>query len=202
VILHWQGTSWTEVSSGTLSDLNAVWGAAANDIWAVGATGAIQRWNGTRWSTMTATTMYPASWTGVWGSAASDVWLMSSVGDTLHWNGTTFTETITSNIGVWGRSSGEVYGWGRNMVTRWNGSTWVDLKLPNPNNRLGLEMSLNAGPTGDIWVVADSEVLRWNGSTWSGPERLIFGYLTSVFVTGSDVWAAGGHNQVLRRALP
>jgi hypothetical protein len=26
-------------------------------------------------------------------------------------------------------------------------------------------------------------------------------YLMSIFVTGTDVWTVGGHNQVLRRAL-
>ena len=197
VILHWLGSSWTAVSSGTLSDLYAVWGAAPDDVWAVGAGGAIQRWNGTRWSTAS-----PASntfWKGVWGSAANDVWLIGNIGDTWRWNGTAFSKTITTNTsGVWGRSRDEVYSWGQGKVTRWNGSTWIDLALPNPNARLGISMSVNGGPTGDIWVVADGEVTRWNGSAWSPPERLIYSYLESVVVTATDVWAVGGHNQILK----
>ena len=199
IILHWQGSTWTQVSSGTLSTLNAIWGAGANDVWAVGVNGAIQRWNGTRWANTASTT----SWRGVWGSAADDVWLVGDSGETWRWNGTTFTKTSTANtLGVSGRSRNEVYGWGRNTVSRWNGSTWTDLALPNPNGRYGLYMSLQGGATGDIWVSADNEVLHWNGTTWSAPERLIGSSLLSIAVTATDAWAVGGRDQVFRRPAP
>src|SRR6185295_6501496 len=130
--LHWLGSSWTPVSSGTLSQLHAIWGASAGDVWAVGEGGAIQRWNGTRWSTAPeASTAATTLWRGVWGSAADDVWLIGNAGETWRWNGSSFTKTITTNSwGVWGRSRDEVYGFGRGNVNRWNGSTWVDLALP------------------------------------------------------------------------
>ncbi len=39
-ILHYNGTSWSSVSSGTLPmDLYGVWGASASDVWAVGSGG-------------------------------------------------------------------------------------------------------------------------------------------------------------------
>ena len=34
-ILHWNGSAWASVSSGTMNHLQAVWGASANNVWAV-----------------------------------------------------------------------------------------------------------------------------------------------------------------------
>ncbi len=52
VILRWDGTSWTQVPSGTGDDLVSLWGRAADDIIAVGGrgNGVFGRWDGTAWS--------------------------------------------------------------------------------------------------------------------------------------------------------
>ena len=38
---HYNGTAWSASSSGTTAHLYALWGSAANDVWAVGYYGAI-----------------------------------------------------------------------------------------------------------------------------------------------------------------
>ena len=40
-ILHWDGSAWTRVSSGTTSTLSGVWVSEASDVWAVGGSGTI-----------------------------------------------------------------------------------------------------------------------------------------------------------------
>ena len=40
-ILHWDGSAWTSVPSGTTNGLLGVWGSGASDVWAVGERGAI-----------------------------------------------------------------------------------------------------------------------------------------------------------------
>jgi hypothetical protein len=40
-ILEWNGTAWTAQNSGTTNSLTGVWGADANNVWAVGGTGTI-----------------------------------------------------------------------------------------------------------------------------------------------------------------
>ena len=48
-IVHWDGTTWSVVESGTTRDLNGVWGTGPSDVWAVGS-GGILHWNGSVWS--------------------------------------------------------------------------------------------------------------------------------------------------------
>ena len=41
VILHWDGTAWTETDTGTERSVNALWGTSAYDIFAVGDNGSL-----------------------------------------------------------------------------------------------------------------------------------------------------------------
>lgn len=52
VILHWDGTAWTQVPSGTGEDLVSLWGRGPDDIVAVGgrSLGVVGRWDGTAWT--------------------------------------------------------------------------------------------------------------------------------------------------------
>ena len=34
--MHWDGCGWTQATSPTTSNLDAVWGTGPNDVWAVG----------------------------------------------------------------------------------------------------------------------------------------------------------------------
>src|SRR5207237_5473138 len=36
VILHWNGSGWSQVPSGTTKYLRCIWGRSSNDVWAVG----------------------------------------------------------------------------------------------------------------------------------------------------------------------
>jgi len=40
-LLHWDGSVWTSVSSGTTNILYGVWGSGESDVWAVGSGGTI-----------------------------------------------------------------------------------------------------------------------------------------------------------------
>ena len=75
-ILHWDGSAWTAVSSGTTAYLEGVWGSGANDVWAVGDVGTILHWDGSAWTSASSGTTFALF--GVWGSGANDVW---AVGD-------------------------------------------------------------------------------------------------------------------------
>ena len=71
--------------SGTLADLTSVWGAARDDVYAVGKDGTVLRWDGVRWSRLAVPT--DRAIFGVWGSGADDVYLVGSGGLVLHGTG-------------------------------------------------------------------------------------------------------------------
>ena len=51
-VLHYTGTSWSPMTSGTSESLYRVWGSLWSDVFAVGATGAIVHYDGTSWNPM------------------------------------------------------------------------------------------------------------------------------------------------------
>ena len=68
---------------------HAIWGAADNDIWAVGESGAIIHWDGAAWAMSVAA--FPVNKKkphlyGVWGSGPNDVWIVGD-GIALHSTG-------------------------------------------------------------------------------------------------------------------
>ena len=80
-MMHWNGTSWSPVSVGTMLPLYAVWGAGPNDAWVSGAEGTIQHWNGTTWSDVASGSR--SIFFSLWGDAAGDVWAVGYAGTIL-----------------------------------------------------------------------------------------------------------------------
>ncbi|HEY9227896.1 MAG TPA: hypothetical protein VIP11_14665, partial [Gemmatimonadaceae bacterium] len=120
--------------------LYGIWGTTPTNVFAVGASGRILRYNGTAWSQMTSPTT--RTLTRVWGSSASDVW---AVGDSVvvHWDGTLWKDvpmtgdlaTVRSSapsplqgifqLGLWGSGPRDVYIGGDNgRIVRFDGATW------------------------------------------------------------------------------
>jgi hypothetical protein len=109
MMLHWNGSTWTQVASPNsdstyLYDVSAV---SSTDVWAVGfaSTGGafVIRWNGTSWNTVAAPPL--ASLQSVAARSGADVWVSGSdaagAAALAHWNGTAWTVTpLTANGGV------------------------------------------------------------------------------------------------------
>lgn len=159
LLLHWNGTSWTRVTSpkildGTAGTLSAVTVVSAKDAWAVGITGGgfghvlLLHWNGTAWSQVTNVAGIGGALYGVTATASSGWAVGVNLGPTtvaplvLHWNGK-----------AWSRAS-----------TKLNPSTQSESVLT--------AVAVTGAKT--AWAVGHSSqgiptpvLARWNGSTWS-----------------------------------
>jgi hypothetical protein len=82
-IAHYDGRSWTSVSSPTSHWLYGVWGSSSNDVFAVGENGTILHYDGIRWSRMDSGTNN--CFDGVWGSSGNDVFAVGEGGTILHY---------------------------------------------------------------------------------------------------------------------
>ena len=191
LILHWNGTAWSEVTApdpGTSGNtLESVAGTAANDLWAVGyysnsgepgvlAHPLAVHYNGTGW----VQTPLPESGTGtflhsVTAVSADDVWAVGSKNGysepvAYHWNGTAWSEVPTAAAG----------GTGNNVLYGVSGTAG--------NQVWAVGYGSSAGQTQPI-------VLRWNGTAFTSetvPQQPIGGLLYSVAATtGPTVFAAG-----------
>lgn len=110
---HRTSTGWTLVPTGTTGVLNAVWGAATNDVWVGGPNGFIARWNGTSFTPVPSGTT--ATVVSITGRSANDVYFGFSGGILKHWDGTAMRQ-ITTGIpntrsveGIWAGSGDELW---------------------------------------------------------------------------------------------
>jgi hypothetical protein len=52
IILHYNGSSWSPMGSGTTNALFGVWGSSSSDVFAAGDYGTILHYDGSSWSSM------------------------------------------------------------------------------------------------------------------------------------------------------
>jgi hypothetical protein len=80
--LAWQGWA-TETSPVSGVNLEAVWGSAETNMYAVGANGTILFWNGTSWSAVTSQTTNTLR--AVWGTGSNNIYAVGDSGTILHY---------------------------------------------------------------------------------------------------------------------
>ncbi len=194
LIEHWNGSTWSIVSSPNVDAGGYVRGIAAvsaNNVWMVGFscldsagcttfTTLIEHWNGTSWSVV------PGPDTGAGNSilraisahSANDIWAVGS----RNTNASTLTE-------------------------HWNGTAWSIVPSPNPGSVVNRFQAVDVHTSRDVWAVGffctDSDCTypqtlteHWNGTAWSvvpSPNVGTFGsLLLGTFArSANDVWAVG-----------
>jgi hypothetical protein len=156
LINHWDGTSWSEVTSPNVSsdfdnDLYGVTCAASNDCWAVGEANQasdnqilILHWDGTAWSIANAP-MSSSSLINVTCSSSTDCW-----------------------------AAGQRYG--PTLLVHWDGTSWSIANSPNGNSN-GIS-GVTCPASNDCWAVG-----QYSGS--SIQRTLVLHYAPSVVLTSA-----------------
>jgi len=138
-IVHYDGSNWSTMNSGTTSDLTYVWGSSGSNVFAVGYNGTIVHYDGTNWSTMNTGTT--DSFSGVWGSSGSDVFAVGYNGTILHYDGANWS---TMNSGttdylssVWGSSGSDVFAVGAGgIIVHYDGTNWSTMNTGTTSDYL------------------------------------------------------------------
>jgi hypothetical protein len=188
LILHWDGTSWSQVTSPNPSQhrqwLGGVSADSATDAWAVGYRGGrlhslILHWDGTSWSQVTSPNPSPYRdlLAGVTTISATDAW-------TVGWccNG---PDTL---------------------ILHWNGAHWSKVRSPNPTPAYNILQGVSADSTADVWAVGSygqcgcAMTLHWDGTSWSQVPNSSFTELAGVSATGPrSAWVGEyGQPRILR----
>ena len=188
---------WSPVvdASTGFADLGAVWGSAAQDVWAVGYN-MIVHWDGSRWSISPAN-VGPLS--GVWGSSRADVWAVGQGGAIHHYDGTAWLpyDAGTNAVlnAVWGSGSDDVWAAGEQdgggSILHWDGGGWalsatVDAGVDSVWGSSGLVWAV--GRAGHIWEL--------EGGSWAPQDDQASGRedLTGIWGSGpTAVWAVSGN---------
>jgi hypothetical protein len=171
LILHWNGTKWSQVSSPNAPGAsNTIYGIAANSAtsaWAVGnecdylacpfpevtTDTLILHWNGTKWSQVSS----PSP-----GGANNVLFGVSAV--------------TTDNAWAVGDTSGTDPGAVESLVVHWNGTKWSRVASPNPGSSFNDLQAVSAASATDIQAAGnqlgadlpyDTLTEHWNGTAWS-----------------------------------
>ena len=73
-----------------------MWGLDAKNVWAVGLSGTILKWDGTTWTAQASGST--ASLSGIWGTSANNLWVVGDGGTILKWDGATWTTQASGTI--------------------------------------------------------------------------------------------------------
>ncbi len=201
LILHWNGTKWSQVASpnpapsgGTLQAVSA---DSSGDAWAVGAVlGGVSgtltlHWNGSSWSQVAS----PSP-----GAPYNNLTGVSAISTSAAWA-----------VGTYYNSTANAYD---TMTLEWNGTKWSQVTSPNPNasgeNRL---TAVSARAANDIWAVGtvcsivsaqcafsdeSTLIIHWNGTAWSqvaspntGTNANFLNGVSADPTSANDAWAVG-----------
>jgi hypothetical protein len=187
----------------------AVWGASPDDVWAVGAQGTVQRWNGATWSPVAhpATT---ARLDAIWGRGADDIWAVGGVAaqqqpTALRWGGDAWAADATQAdhllSGIWGDAAGTA--WAVGYAFNFHGyepspvDSWTRLQAIDA---VYWPEDVWASPdTDDLWIVGNQGISRWRQSDHGFVERVdVSVALRAVWGrAGDDVWVVGRSGLVM-----
>jgi len=140
-VIHWDGRAWSRQPTPTTRSLWGVWGAAPDDLWAVGGDGVadappvLLHWDGGRWRDEPIPTLQRSgvgAFFKVWGTGADNVYVVGQRGVVLHRVGGAWREELVGVsadlVSVWGTDADHVLAVGGRanaVVARWDGRAWT-----------------------------------------------------------------------------
>ncbi|RPJ60732.1 MAG: S-layer homology domain-containing protein [Acidobacteria bacterium] len=196
-IIHYNGTAWSIMASGTTNRLNGVWASSASDVFAVGVSGTILHFDGTNWSAMTSGT---TEWlSSVWGTSATDVFVTAGTA-ILHYDGTAWTamEGSRGANDIWGSSGNDIFTVGNlRVISHYDGGTWTST---TPD-------IFNTNPITAVWGASGNDVFaagpgasisHYNGTSWSYMASGTTETLQALWgSSGTNVYATGSNGKIL-----
>lgn len=193
---NYDGLSFNAETLPTLEvGLYDIWGAANDDIFAVGSDGTVLHFDGGQWSVVYSGGTNAPWLNSVWGSSASDVYVCGTGGALLHYDGATWnvvtTRTAHDLWDVWGMSDSSIYAVGSNgTVLHYDGTNMTSMPTPITKTLYGI---WGTGDN-DLYAVGwGGTIIHYDGNDWTIVESGTgFGFLGLWGDTLSgDIYAVG-----------
>ena len=182
--------SWRKLTFPLSTIVRAMHGTSRRDVFAVGTDSAVMRWDGTRWTAMTAAAT--EQFRAVWALAPSHVIAAGELGTIQRYNGSTWSTQLVDATwrfnAIVGTGASEAFIAGSKGLMRYDGSTWTAFAAPDP-----VEVTDLWGTSGsDLYVIdVNGKLSRRDATGWS--TVTIPGNPTKHAVWGTqpgDVWVA------------
>jgi hypothetical protein len=207
---YWVGHAATGAAAPSDDTLQGIWGSTSSNVFIVGDSGTIVRYDGILWSTMSSG--ITRNFKGVWGNgdnytAGNRVYAVGERRNVRMYDGTSWTsiDSGTSSsptlYGVWG--TGSNYAGGDRLyvagtggtIRSWNNSTWSAMTSGTTQDLRGIWGSGRDWAGGNrVYAVGTrgtsaGTILQYNGSAWGAMSGVPRVHLYGVWGSGTN-WAA------------
>jgi len=203
IVAGWHGVSYARRNSrwelvNSVPNYRGIWGDGSGVLFGVGIQGAIDRFDGTRWSTSR-----PAGGQGllaVWGASPTAVFASGFGGTMLRFDGTSWRSMVTRTTSliasVWGVKPDSVWAVSNaGEILFFDGESW---RLQFRTGR-GLR-SVHGLNARNVWAVGDEgRIWKFDGRAWAREESSTEFNLQSVLAVGDRTFAVGGTELLERR---
>ena len=216
---QFDGTAWVLLANPG-EELDSLSGVSEKEIYAVGSSDGVWRFDGENWKTLKEPTI-PSSlqYNAVWASGPNDVWIVGTDGT----DGTIVryqdSEFVTQDVSVpgsvelndielndiWGTGNDNIYVVGdKGLVLHFDGSVWREISTSAMTEDL-LAISVNMVGEGspiEFWVSGEGgSILRWNGAAFEDEDAddVLENHdvtVRSVYRFGRDLFAVGGGRRI------
>lgn len=200
-VIHYDGSAWTSVDSGTPNNLLAIWASGANNVWIGGQKATLLHYTGSSTPTPVGVTgAQPLDeYHGIWGLGLTDIWLAGyddarGAGwwykDGLNtWTKMDVLSTTSTLTGLWASSASNVYACGQQgSVIHYNGTTSAVSSLSSNS----LTAIWGSAPN-QIYTMGNNSTLFQYGTGWADKSptakttnyNSVFGNETGTFIVGA-----------------
>jgi hypothetical protein len=154
--------------------LKSIHGATANELWAVGFTGATVHITNAQGDSPKIKPIDSQTWTdlhGVWAPSEAEAWAVGAKGTILRFTRGSVSSEIVSNVpttetlrAVWGTSPTDIWAVGdKSVVLHYDGKTWSAVKVAGlPEPRPDLYTVWTVAP-GRVWAAGEGVLLSLGG---------------------------------------
>ncbi len=203
------GSDFEAVPTGVPKNIYGLWGAAKDDLYAVGAAGTLVHWNGGGWTVQASPVAGTADLHGIFGTDAKHAWLVGWNGamaafDGLGWqvlpmlSGTANLNSVfaspkaSGGHDVWVAASSGLY-----RVVNNGGQPGLQKYNPSP---YGNYLGIHGSDADHVWAVGMyGSAAMWDGNVWKSQASGTSIALRSVWAAGpADAFAVGESGQILR----
>ncbi|MBW1809270.1 MAG: hypothetical protein JRJ87_13830 [Deltaproteobacteria bacterium] len=205
-LLHYDGFRWHTLEHNSWRP-SALWGAASDDVWAVGldagpgADSLLIHWDGRGWTPIIENR--GRGLLDIWGSSVQDIYAVGNRGSMLHYNGLTWSDVIPAITGdasaVWGISANDIFvavgsrDTELSGVMQYDGQSWSTISYSIEGNISELWGSSVQNMWGVGEHLGDGFVIHFDGEGWNLIiDRLPY-LLRSIWgASPTNVFAVGG----------
>jgi hypothetical protein len=212
-VVHYDGSSWTTLATGSTGDLWWVTRVGADSLWMGGADGRVLHYVPSTNTFTEAVTDSSITVFGLWGASDTEVWAVggdinaTSAGAAIwRWDGKAWTEMslpedAANEIAVykiWGRASDDIYAVGTGGIgLHWDGKAWSSLTTGTTSSLFTV-----SGSATETWAVGGAfsgTIVHESGGTWSDETPSLAPQFNGIDATGSAPVAVGISGAVYER---